>query len=129
VGQAEVRTESRFVAELATDQDKLHLFCSPVTRWFYVPAGARGFALCAQDGGPDETARFVVTSPTGRVALERDGNYAGTEMAVEVRPEEAGKVWTLRVEPRQDISLWLKGDVCPYLSATADGVLIEEGAR
>lgn len=129
VGQAEVQTESRFVAELATDQDKLHLFCSPVTRWFHVPAGARSFELCAQDGGPDETARFVVTSPAGRVALDRDGNYAGTEMEVEVRPEEAGKVWRLRVEPRQDISLWLKGDVCPYLSATADGVLVEEGAR
>jgi hypothetical protein len=129
VGQAEVRTENRFVAELATDQDQLHLFCSPLTRWFYVPAGARSFQLCAQDGGPDETARFVVTSPTGRVALERDGNYAGTEMEIEVRPEEAGKVWSLRVEPRQDISLWLKGDMCPYLSASPGGVLVEESAQ
>jgi hypothetical protein len=127
VGQAVVTTENRFVAELATAQDPLNLFCSAVTRYFFVPAGAQGFELCAQDGGPDETARFVVTSPTGRVALDRDGNYSAAHMAVEVRPEEAGRVWTLRVEPRQDVSLWLAGEACPYLSATPEGVLKEAG--
>jgi len=127
VGQAVVTTENPYVGELATEQEPLNLFCSAVTRHFYVPPGSKGFELCAQDGGPDETARFIVTSPTGRVALDRDGNYANAHMPIDVPPDEAGKVWTLRVEPRQDVSLWLVGDVCPYLSATVEGVLQEEG--
>ena len=45
-----------------------------------------------------------------------------------MRPDEAGKVWTLRVEPRQDLSLWLAGDACPYLSTTPERVLVEMGS-
>ncbi len=123
-GSVRVQIENRPVAEMATREDPLPLFTSNITRYFYVPPGSRGFKFGAQDGGPDETARFVLTSPTGRVAFEADGNYAGAEMEVQVRPEEAGKVWTLRAEPMQDVSFWLAGDVCPYLSTSPERVLV-----
>ncbi|MGE5531680.1 MAG: hypothetical protein ACM3VW_06155, partial [Bacteroidota bacterium] len=119
----------RTFSEVATKADPLRIFTCPLTRYFYVPAGAREFRLGAQDGGPDEGARFVVTSPTGRIGLERNGNYSGAEYPIEVRPEEAGKVWTLRVEPLQDLSLWLAGDVMPYLSTAPERLIVEGTAK
>ena len=94
-----------------------------------MPAGSTGFRLGARDGGPDEGARFVITSPTGRVALEAEGNFNGIEIPVEVRAEESGKLWTLRVEPRQDLALWLAGDVLPYLSTSPERILVRPSDR
>jgi len=127
-GSATVDTDLRAVAEVATKEDPLKLFCSPITRYFFVPQGSRGFRLGAQDGGPDEGAKVVVTSPSGRQAFAHDGNYAGGEFEVAVRPEEAAKVWMLRVEPKQDLTLWLAGEVCPYLSTASERVLVEAGS-
>ncbi|MFW5869194.1 MAG: hypothetical protein ACOCX2_15315, partial [Armatimonadota bacterium] len=115
------------VAEVATAEDTLQLFGSEITRYFYVPEGAESFVLGATDGGPTEGARFVVTSPADRVAFEADGNYNGVEMPIDVRADEAGQVWTLRVEPRQDLALWLAGDAMPYLSTAPERVLIAAG--
>lgn len=122
-GSADVAFENRAVAEVATREDTLQLFSSAITRHFYVPEGSEGFVLGAQDGGPTEGARFVITSPTGRVAFEADGNYNGVEFPVAVRADEAGKVWTIRVEPRQDLAFWLAGDAMPYLSTAPERVL------
>ncbi|MBD3292775.1 MAG: hypothetical protein GF393_07600 [Armatimonadia bacterium] len=126
-GSADVIFENRAVAEVATPEDPLQLFSSDITRFFYVPEGSDGFALGAQDGGPTEGARFVLTSPTGRVAFEADGNYNGVEFPVEVRGDEAGDVWELRVEPRQDLQVWLTGEVMPYLSTAPERCLMSEG--
>jgi len=128
MGSADVIVANRPVAEVATEQDQLKLFCSEITRFFFVPAGSEGFRLGARDGGPTETARFVITSPTGRVAFEADGNYNGVEFPVEVRPDEAAKTWTIRVEPEQDLSFWLSGDVMPYLSSSPERMLVAAGA-
>lgn len=122
-GSADVTIEQRTVAEVATREDPLRLFCSEITRYFYVPEGSKSFRLGALDGGPTEGARFVITSPSGRVALDSDGNYNGVEMPVQVQTGEDGKVWSIRIEPRQDISLWLAGDVAPYLSTAPERVL------
>jgi hypothetical protein len=126
-GSATVETSLRPVAELATRKDPLQLFGCPLTRYFYVPAGSRGFRLGAQDGGIDERARFTVISPTGRVAYDYYGNFNSNESEIAVQPEEAGKVWTLQIKPDQDVSLWLAGDVCPYLSTDPQRVLREVG--
>jgi hypothetical protein len=128
-GSVTVLTDLRPFAEVATKSDPLRIFTCPLTRYFYVPAGAKEFRLGAQDGGPDEGARFVITSPTGRVGLERSGNYSGAEYPIEVKPEEAGKVWALRVEPLQDISFWLAGDVMPYLSTAPERLIVEGTAK
>ncbi len=124
-GSADVVFANRPVAEVATEQSPLQLFTSPITRWFYVPEGSQGFRLGARDGGPAEGAHFVITSPSGRVAFEADGNYNGAEFEVGVEPEEAGKPWTIRVEPLQDLALWLAGDVLPYLSGAPERVLVQ----
>ncbi|MGD9497731.1 MAG: NEW3 domain-containing protein, partial [Armatimonadota bacterium] len=126
-GSADVHFANRWVAEVATEQDPLQLFTSSITRCFYVPEGSTGFRLGARDGGPDEGARFVITAPDGRVAFEADGNYNGSEFPVQVQPGEAGQVWTIRVEPRQDLSFWLAGDVMPYLSTSPERVLVRAG--
>ncbi len=123
-GSALVSFENRPVAEVATAQDQLQLFGSLITRYFFVPEGSTGFRLGAQDGGPTEGARFVITSPTGRVAFEADGNYNGVELPVDVEAGEAGRVWSLRIEPQQDLALWLAGDVMPYLSTAPERVLV-----
>lgn len=128
-GSADVQIANRGAAEVATAQDPLQLFGSPITRTFFVPAGSTGFRLGARDGGPTEGARFVITSPTGRVALEADGNFNGVEIPVEVEADEDGKLWTLRVEPRQDLALWLAGDVLPYLSTSPERILVRATDR
>jgi hypothetical protein len=118
-GSAEVDAGGRGLAEVAAADTPLSLFCSPVKRWFYVPAAARRFHVAARDGGEAETARIRITAPNGRVALDRDGRWEGHPQQIEVGPEMAGRVWTLECWPRQDVSLWLGGDVCPYLSSTS----------
>jgi len=124
-GSADVVFANRPVAEVATEQSPLQLFTSPITRWFYVPEGSQGFRLGARDGGPAEGARVVITSPSGRVAFEADGNYNGAEFEVGVEPDEAGKPWAIRVEPLQDLAFWLAGDVLPYLSSAPERVLVQ----
>ncbi len=128
-GSADVIFDNRAVAEVATKEDPLQLFTSPITRHFFVPKGSEGFRLGAVDGGPTETARFVITSPTGRVAFEADGNYNGVGFPIEVREDEDGGIWKLRVEPQQDIELWLAGDVMPYLSTSPERVLVAAGGN
>lgn len=128
-GSADVTFSNRPVAELATKSEPLVLFTSQVTRYFFVPEGAREFQLAAQDGGPSETARFVITSPTGRVALEANGNFHGTPSPVAVQSGESGKVWEIRVEPRQDLRFWLTGDALPYLSTSVERVLVRVSGR
>lgn len=123
-GSADVIIANRAVAEVATKQSPLQLFTSSITRYFYVPEGAESFRLGARDGGPTEGAHFVITSPTGRVAFEADGNYNGAEFPVRVEPNEAGRLWTFRVEPQQDIAFWFAGDVLPYLSTSPERVLV-----
>jgi len=128
-GSADVSFENRPVAEVATPEDTLQLFGSNITRYFYVPEGAQKFFLGARDGGPAEGAKFVLTSPTGRVALDADGNYNGVELPIDVNADEGGAIWTLRVEPRQDLALWLVGDVMPYLSTSPERVLVAAGGE
>lgn len=124
-GSVVVEGGPRGMAEVAAPGAPLELFTCPLTRYFHVPAGAKQFALAARDGGPDETAKFVITAPGGRVALERNGNFGGAQIPIEVRPDEAGKIWTLRVEPVQDISFSLTGDAAPYLSTDPARVLTD----
>ena len=66
---------------------------------------------------------MVITSPTGRVAFEHDGNWGGDEHPMEVRPDEAGKIWTITFEPVQDASFWLSGEVSPYLATAPERVV------
>ncbi len=127
-GSADVIIANRAAAEVATSESTLQLFSSDITRYFYVPEGSEGFILGAKDGGPTEGARFVITSPTGRLAFEADGNYNGVELPVEVRADESGDIWTIRVEPIQDLAFWLAGDVTPYLSTAPERVLVAPGS-
>ncbi len=115
-GSAEVDAGERPYAEVATAASPLRLFCSPVQRWFYVTKGASEFRIAARDGGPSETARLRIVDPQGRVAFERDGAWNGEPHAVTVPAGTAGQVWRLECWPVQDLSLWLEGGACPYLS-------------
>jgi hypothetical protein len=115
-GSVEIAADGRPFAEVASAESPLSLFCSPIRRWFYVPRSAQQFLLHARDGGVAETARIRVLSPAGTVVFERDGNWAGEAHRIPVLPEAAGGVWLLECQPLQDVSLWLAGDVCPYLS-------------
>ncbi|MEW6359092.1 MAG: DUF6259 domain-containing protein [Planctomycetota bacterium] len=128
-GSCEISVGHRGCVEAATRQTPLSLFVKPITRSFYVSKGAKRILLGAQDGGPTEPARFVVTSPTGRVAYDVKANYQGGETEIEVRPGEAGGIWTLRVEPAQDVTFWLGGDACPYLATSPERLLVPASAR
>ncbi len=126
-GSVVVDTDNRYLCELATPAAPLKLFTRNIARWFHVPAGSTGFAIGGRDGGPTETARVVITSPTGRVAYDHDGNYQGADSPVQVNADEAGKVWSITIEPVQDIELWLSGDVSPYLATSPERVLAPAG--
>jgi len=128
-GSARVAIHHQGMAELATPKHAVNLFNDPITRWFFVPPGAQAFRLGARDGGPSEPAHFIFTSPTGRVAYDVNGNFSGAEVAIRVLPEEAGKLLRVDVDPAQDVSFWLAGDVCPYLSTAPERVLIPAGVR
>jgi hypothetical protein len=111
------------LSEVASHSHPLQLFCSAVTRTFYVAAGARSFVFGATDGGPTETARVVLRSPNGRVALDRDGNWGGADLTIDVLQGEDAGIWTLECLPRQDVSLWLGGGATPCLAPVPGGVL------
>lgn len=118
-GSAVVEVQNRPVGELATKANPLNLFCSPIQRVFHVPAGAHEFRFGSSDGGLDETAAVRIVSPTGRIVLDRplQEPSPAKPLTIAVQPEEAGQLWQLQITPRQDVSLWLDGDVCPALSA------------
>ena len=40
-----------------------------------------------------------------------------------VRPDEAGRIWQLRIEPGYQASIWLAGDAFEYLSTSPDQVV------
>jgi len=128
-GSARVAIHHQGMAELATPKQTVNLFNDPITRWFLVPPGAENFRFGARDGGPSEPAHFIFTSPTGRVAYDVNGNFSGAEANIRVLPEEAGKLWRVDMDPAQDISFWLAGDVCPYLSTAPDRVLVPAAFR
>ena len=67
-----------------------------------------------------------MTSPEGREAFA--GSYPSQgEIEIAVRPEEAGRVWQVRIDPGYQASLWLAGDTFPYLSISLDQVLRPAG--
>lgn len=123
-GSGIVTLHHRHVAEVATPDQHLKLFNSDLTRYFHVPEGAKTVGIGWLDGGPDETCRFRLTSPTGRVALDFEEPSSTSPREVAVEAGEAG-VWELRLEPRQDIDVWLTGDADPYLSSSPARVLRE----
>ncbi len=126
-GSVVVTTENRYFGEVATAEAPLNLYNSDITRYFYVPEDSTEFAILGRDGGPTETARVAITSPTGRIAYEHDGNYSGAENLVQVMADEAGKVWTIRVEPVQDLDLWLSGGVSACMATAPERVLAPVG--
>lgn len=128
-GSGRVAIHHQGMAELATPKQTVNLFNDPITRWFLVPPGAENFRFGARDGGPFEPAHFIFTSPTSRVAYDVNGNFSGAEANIRVLPEEAGKLWRVDVDPAQDVSFWLTGDVCPYLSTAPDRVLVPAGVH
>jgi len=123
-GSARVVVHHQCMAELATPEQPINLFNDSITRWFLVPPAVKSFRIGARDGGQSEPAHIVITSPTGRVAYDVDGNYSGVETEIRVRPEETGKLWQIHVDPVQDVSFWLDGGACPYLSTAPERVLV-----
>jgi hypothetical protein len=119
-GSAVVQIQNRSVGAIASKRAPLNLFCSPIKRVFYVPTDAQEFRFGSRDGGLDETAAVRIVSPTGRVVLQRKLTEASPALptTVKVEPNEAGKLWQFEITPRQDVSVWLEGDVCSVLSPT-----------
>jgi hypothetical protein len=128
-GSCDITVAHRWCVEVVARETPLSLFVQNITRYLYVPDGAKRIILGARDGGPSEPARFAITSPTGRVAYDVNANYRGNEVEIEVQPNEAGAVWTLRIEPQQDVTFWLAGDACPYLSTSPERLLVPVSAR
>ncbi|MDD4098307.1 MAG: hypothetical protein PHC30_06025, partial [Lentisphaeria bacterium] len=122
-GSAIVTSETHALSEAASATTPLNLFNTPLTRYFYVPGQAQDFFFAARDGGPDETAEVLITSPTGRVALSRNGNWAAENNRIEVRTGEDAGVWSIICRPVQDVTIWLGGDVSPWLAPAPDTVL------
>jgi hypothetical protein len=107
-------------AELATETSPLTLFQSSITRYFYVPVDAAAFRVGLRTHV--RPAGLTVTSPEGRRAVSGEYPSQG-EIEIAVRPEEAGRVWQLRIEPGYQASLWLAGDAFPYLSVSPKQIL------
>jgi len=122
-GSAVVTSTTHVLSEGATSTAKLNLFCSPVTRYFYVPRDTRAFTFFAKDGGIDETAEVIITSPTGRVALSRNGNWTSESNRIDVQAGESGSVWSIICRPVQDVSIWLDNDASPWLAPSPEAVL------
>ncbi len=122
-GSAVVTSNTHILSEGATSTARLNLFCSPITRYFYVPKDTRAFTFFAKDGGIDETAEVIITSPTGRVVLNRDGNWTSESNRIDVQAGESGSVWSIICRPVQDVSIWLSNDASPWLAPSPEAVL------
>ena len=96
---------------------------SVYTLYFYVPAGAKRFALCGTDGGPSEPAAAELYAPSGKVVFKHSGRWENSAFPVKVSPQDSGGMWKLILRPKQDLRIYLEGDVVPWLSLTPDGGL------
>lgn len=64
-----------------------------------------------------------VALPNGREAAKREHVGEVTEIGIKVPNDQAGKVWSLRLQPTEDVSIQLCGDVNPYPGPQPNSVL------
>ncbi|MBC7287984.1 MAG: hypothetical protein H5T86_08055, partial [Armatimonadetes bacterium] len=118
----------RHLAVEATEACPVHLI-GPAEVYFFVPPGAQRFAAVARGQGEGETAKISVVSPTGEVLAEAEALGGAAAYAEVTNPSPAGQVWKIVVSKAsvgtlEDVTLYLVGDVSPYISLTPSSVLV-----
>lgn len=94
--------------------------------WFKVNSGAEYFEFSATDGGLMEPARIIFRAPDGKAVYNRFGNYVSDQwIQIPVKPEHAGKIWRLEIEPTEDLEIRMRNGVSPWLSASETSVITE----
>ena len=105
----------------------LHLFAKQeTTLYFHVNKGAKEFAFGCQDGGPAETALLVIRDPEGKEHFRRNGNFAAFQpIHVAVPKGMDGKAWSVTVNPREDVEIWLEEGAASWLSLEPQSIISE----
>lgn len=115
-GSCTVETAHRFLVLEASEKQPLNVIFQNPVLYFYVPAQAKSFTLFVNCGGETEPATVTLEDPNGGIVVQEQG--ALLKRSFRMAPSEAtwGKVWKLTVEPREDVSFHLTGDVVPFVS-------------
>ena len=111
-----LRTEGCVAAVEASPARRMSIIFAEGEWAVWVPRSAKRFIVHVRTGGPTEPTRLTLTAPDGREAVSREGILDGVDIPVTVSPADAGRLWKLRVTPREDVSIALRGDVSPYMS-------------
>lgn len=102
-------------AVLASEAVSMSLIHSNPSLRFAVKPRADKFELRVTDGGMFEPVAVRILRPDGSEALARRGNWDDRWIAVQVPPGTDGQMWTLELDPAEDVSVQLRGDVMPAL--------------
>ncbi|MDH7569523.1 MAG: hypothetical protein QHJ73_08055, partial [Armatimonadota bacterium] len=110
---ARVESDNRYLAIEMSAEKPIHVFQESPPLFFYVPPDARRLALNVRCGGETEPVSLVLYDPAGREVLRESGTFLPRRFAVDVPARARGGSWRLEVAPREDVSVWLEGDVVP----------------
>ncbi|MFQ6105369.1 MAG: DUF6259 domain-containing protein, partial [Candidatus Glassbacteria bacterium] len=111
-GSSTIETSSPFLVMEASSEKALSLIRQNVTLYFYVPKLAKSFSLILRSGGKKEPVNVKVIDNTGRAIVE--GQVKGAEVRrfdITPAPGTRGEVWQMNVRPKEDVSLYMEGDV------------------
>lgn len=102
-------------AVLASEAVPLSLIHSNPLLQFAVKPRAKKFEIRVTDGGMFEPVAIRVFRPDGSEAWVRSGNWDDRWITVQVPPGMDGQMWKLKLDPREDVSVQLRGGVLPTL--------------
>lgn len=108
---------------MATDKQPLSFYTMTGPLHAFVPKGAGKFRIAMKDGGPKEPASLEIFRPDGTTAFQRNGNWSNEWLSIDVPPGMDNGIWIINIKPVQDLQVRLSGDISPFLSPAADGVL------
>ena len=95
--------------------------------FFWVPAGAKEFAVKVAGDNPGERIKAALRDPDGRTVEEKDSIAEAHQFVARPRSESAGEIWSLRLDKPttgivEDFHVQLQG-IPPVFSHTKESLL------
>ena len=123
-GSCTIATPHKWLVHEASKGQPMKVIFQNPPLYLHVPTNAKGFVLAVECGGATEPAVVKIVDPAGRVVAAASGALMGRRFVVKPTAAQRGKVWKLIVDPREDVSFYLEGDVMPYLADHPGRLLI-----
>lgn len=106
------------IALRASQATPLFIDASEFQKFFFVPNGAKSFAICSKNLPPATSCMLI--SPTNRtISFVPNG-----KTLIQPMQDEIGKTWSIKIQHTKSGCIWLTGDAVPWLSSAPENTLI-----